>query len=114
MAILCAIRYPIDPFQPDGFKNHPENLIPIIPHCGGHLVGYFLPHEGTNEIARGLVAFDSLVSYQAYKTWLKSDEEAIADAAMIQAKRIITGEQRNFVELIVGGFHLPRTQGANR
>ena len=109
MTIACVIRYQIDPFQKDGFKKHAENLISFVPRCGGHLIGFFLPHEGTNDVAWGLVAFDSLASYEAYKTRLKSDPEAREDAAMMQAKRIILREERNFVELVDGTFNLPST-----
>ncbi len=109
MTIVCVIRYQIDPFQRDGFKRHAENLIIFVPRCGGHLVGMLLPHEGTNDVAWGLVAFDSLASYEAYKTRLKSDPEARADAAMMQEKRIILREERNFVELVDGTFNLPST-----
>ncbi|HEY6389482.1 MAG TPA: NIPSNAP family protein [Candidatus Acidoferrum sp.] len=73
--ILCVIRYQIDPFQRDVFKKYAENWGRIIPRCGGHLVGYFLPHEGTNDIAWGLIAFDSLASYEAYRGRLKADPE---------------------------------------
>jgi hypothetical protein len=107
MTILCVIRYQIDPFQRDGFKKHAENLITIIPRCGGHLVGYFLPHEGTNDIAWGLIAFDSLTSYEAYRTRLKTDLEFHEDTAMMRAKCIILREERNFVELVDGTFNLP-------
>ncbi|HEV1284595.1 MAG TPA: NIPSNAP family protein [Bryobacteraceae bacterium] len=47
MKITCFIRYEIDPFQRDAFKKYAENWGRIIPRLGGHLVGYFLPHEGT-------------------------------------------------------------------
>src|SRR3989449_10733660 len=60
MRIVCVIRYQIDPFQRDAFKKYAENWGRIIPRCGGHLVGYFLPHEGTNDVAWGLIAFDCL------------------------------------------------------
>jgi hypothetical protein len=109
ITITCIIRYEIDPFQREGFKKHAENLISIIPRCGGHLVGFFLPYEGTNNVAWGLVAFDSLASYEAYKTRLKSDPEAREDAAMMQTKRIILREERNFVEVVDGTFNLPST-----
>src|ERR1700678_4300985 len=79
MTIMCIIRYQIDPFQRDGFKQHAENLITIIPRCGGHLVGYFLPYEGTNDVAWGLIAFDGLASYEPYRERLKSDREALED-----------------------------------
>jgi NIPSNAP len=107
MTILCVIRYQIDPFQRGGFKKHAENLITIIPRCGGHLVGYFLPHEGTNDIAWGLIAFDSLTSYETYRTRLKTDQEFHEDTAMMQSKRIILREERNFVQLVDGTFNLP-------
>src|SRR5271155_4194705 len=64
MRITCVIRYEIDPFQREGFKKYAENWGRIIPRCGGHLVGYFLPYEGTNDVAWGVIAFDSLASYE--------------------------------------------------
>ena len=67
MTITCFIRYQIDPFQKDEFRKYAENWGRIIPRCGGHLIGYFLPHEGTNDVAWGLIAFDSLASYEAYR-----------------------------------------------
>jgi len=81
----------------------------IIPRCGGHLVGYFLPHEGTNDVAWGLIAFDSLASYEAYRARLRSDPEARENFAMAQTKRLILREERNFVEVVNGTFGLPST-----
>ena len=107
MTITCAIRYQIDPFQRDVFKKYAENWIRIIPRCGGHLVGYFLPHEGTNDVAWGLISFDSLASYEAYRARLKSDPETQENFAMARTKRVILREERNFVELADGTFNLP-------
>jgi hypothetical protein len=106
MAITCVIRYEIDPFQRDNFKQYAENWGRIIPRCGGHLVGYFLPYEGTNNVAWGLIAFDSLASYEAYKARLESDPEARANFAMSKTKRLILREERNFVEVVEGTFGL--------
>ena len=64
MGVTCFIRYQIDPFQQEGFRTYAENWARIIPRCGGHLVGYFLPHEGTNDVAWGLICFDSLAAYE--------------------------------------------------
>ena len=75
MTITCFIRYQIDPFQRQAFERYAENWGRIIPRCGGHLLGYFLPYEGTNDIARGLISFDGLASYEAYRARLKSDLE---------------------------------------
>lgn len=111
MTITCFIRYEIDPFQRDAFKKYAENWGRIIPRCGGHLVGYFLPHEGTNYVGWGLIAFDSLASYEAYRARLRSDSEARENFAMAQAKRIILREERTFVEIVDGTFELHSTIG---
>lgn len=65
MTIACFIRYEIDPFQRAAFQTYAENWGRIIPRCGGELLGYFLPHEGTNNVAWGLIAFESLAAYEA-------------------------------------------------
>jgi hypothetical protein len=109
MRITCVIRYEIDPFQRDAFKKYAENWGRIIPRCGGHLIGYFLPHEGTNNIAWALVAFDNLAAYEAYRTRLRSDADAVENFAMAQSKRLILREERNFVETVEGTFSLPST-----
>jgi len=107
--ITCFIRYQIDPFQRDAFKKYAQNWGRIIPRCGGHLVGYFLPHEGTNDVAWGLIAFDSLASYEPYRKRLKSDPEARENFAMAQTKRLILHEERSFVEVVEGTFGLAST-----
>jgi NIPSNAP len=109
MTITCVIRYEIDPFQRDGFKAYAENWGRIIPRCGGHLVGYFLPSEGTNNVAWGLIAFESLASYEAYRARLKSDPEARQNLSMADTKRLILREERNFVEVVDGTLGRPST-----
>jgi NIPSNAP len=107
MTITCFIRYQIDPFQREEFKKYAENWGRIIPRCGGHLIGYFLPHEGTNDIAWGLISFDSLAAYENYRSRLKSDKEARENFAMAQNKRLILREERTFTEVVDGTFGLP-------
>lgn len=112
MAITCLIRYEIDPFQRDAFQEYAENWGRIIPRCGGNLVGYFLPHEGTNNVAWGLIAFDSLAAYEIYRARLKADAEGRSNFAMAQAKRFILREERSFVENVDGAFQIASTLGA--
>jgi NIPSNAP len=109
MTITCIIRYQIDPIQLDEFKKYAENWGRIIPRCGGHLVGYFLPYEGTNDVAWGLIAFNSLAAYEAYRVRLKLDSEARENFTMAQTKKIILREERNFVEVVDGTFGVPST-----
>jgi hypothetical protein len=102
MMVTCVIRYQIDPFQKDGFRKYAENWGRIIPRCGGKLVGYFLPHEGTNDVAWGLIGFESLAAYEAYRARLREDAEARENFAMAERMRLILREERNFVEAVEG------------
>ena len=107
MTIACLIRYEIDPFQRDAFRRYAEGWGSIIPRCGGHLIGYFLPHEGTNDIAWGIIAFDSLADYEAYRARLRTDEEGRRNFAYAQTERFIRREERTFVEVVPGTFGIP-------
>lgn len=107
MSIVCFIRYGIDPFQRAAFKTYAENWGPIIPRCGGHLLGYFLPYEGTNDVAWGLIKFESLAAYEAYRMRLKGDPAARENFAFAQTHRFILREERTFLELVDGTFVLP-------
>ena len=100
MTIACFIRYRIDPFQRDAFRQYAETWGRVIPRCGGNLVGYFLPYEGTNDIAWGLISFESLAAYEAYRARIKADSEGRENFAFAQAKRFILREERTFLERV--------------
>jgi hypothetical protein len=104
MTMTCVIRYQIDPFQKNAFRQYAENWGRIIPRCGGNLVGYFLPSEGTNDVAWGLIGFDSLAAYEDYRARLRTDTEARENSAMAERMRLILREERNFVEAVDGTF----------
>ena len=114
MAIVCFIRYEIDPFQRDAFRQSAEQWGRIIPRCGGDLVGYFLPHEGTNDVAWGLIAFESLAMYEAYRARIKADAEGRANFAFAQSHRLIVREERTFVETVEGTFRIPQQTEATK
>ncbi|HWG69262.1 MAG TPA: NIPSNAP family protein, partial [Steroidobacteraceae bacterium] len=96
MKVTCFIRYQIDPFQREAFRQYAENWGRIIPRCGGELAGYFLPHEGTNDIAWGLISFPSLAAYEAYRAKLRIDPESRENFATAQSKRFVLREERTF------------------
>ena len=102
MSITCFIRYQIDPFQRDAFAEYAGNWGRIIPSCGGDLLGYFLPHEGTNDIAWGLIAFESLAAYETYRARLKSDPRGRENFEFAQKERFILREERTFLEDVGG------------
>ena len=98
MTVTCCIRYRIDPFQRDAFAAYARNWLAIIPACGGDLHGYWLPHEGTNDVALALISFESLAAYEAYRARLKADPEGAANFRAAQEKRFILAEERTFLE----------------
>jgi hypothetical protein len=104
MTVTCLIRYEIDPFQRAAFEQYAKAWARIIPRCGGDLVGYFLPHEGTNNVAWALIAFDSLAAYESYRARLKSDPEGRSNFEFAQANRLILREERSFLEAVAGTF----------
>jgi hypothetical protein len=97
MTVTCCIRYQIDPFQKDAFEAYARAWLTIIPDCGGDLIGYFLPHEGTNNIALALISFPSLAAYEAYRARLRTDPAGSANFAMAQEKRFILAEERTWL-----------------
>jgi hypothetical protein len=97
MTVTCCIRYVIDPFQKEAFAAYARNWGTIIPACGGDLLGYFLPHEGTNNVALALISFESLAAYEAYRARLRTDPAGAANFKMAQDKRFILEETRTFL-----------------
>jgi hypothetical protein len=106
MPVTCFIRYQIDPFQREAFRQYADAWSAIIPRCGGVLVGYFLPSEGTNDVAWALIAFDSLAAYESYRQRLKADSDGQANFAFAQTKRFILREERTFLEPVASTFHV--------
>ncbi|HWA91918.1 MAG TPA: NIPSNAP family protein [Rhizomicrobium sp.] len=97
MNVVCHIRYEIDPFQRDAFEDYARAWLRIIPACGGDLIGYFMPHEGTNDTAHAMIGFESLAAYEAYRARLATDPDARRNFALAQTRRLILRERRTFL-----------------
>ena len=102
MPITCLIRYQIDPQQREVFRHYAEAWGRIIPRCGGALRGYFLPHEGTNDVAWGLIGFESLAAYEAYRARLRADPEGRENFGFAAERRFILREERSWLEDVDG------------
>jgi len=98
--IVCHIRYQIDTFQRDAFARYARAWLAIIPACGGNLLGYFLPLEGSNDIAHAMIGFDSLAAYENYRARLRQDQAGRANFEYAQAERFILRETREFLEQV--------------
>ena len=100
MAITVFIRYQLDPFKRSMFEQYSRNWLTIIPRCGGDLIGYWMPHEGTNNIAFALISFDSLAAYERYRARLRADSEAIANFNFAEENKSILAEERTFLRKV--------------
>jgi hypothetical protein len=100
VTVTVFIRYRLDPFKRAMFEQYARNWLGIIPRCGGDLLGYWMPHEGTNDIAFALISFDSLASYEAYRARLSCDGEGMANFAFAEANQFILAEERTFLRQV--------------
>ena len=101
MTITVFIRYQLDPYKRNDFEAYARNWLKIIPKCGGEVVGYWLPHEATDNIAYGLISFASLAAYETYRARLKSDDEGAANFALARTERFIVSEERTFLRQVI-------------
>ena len=100
MTVTCCIRYVLDPYKRDAFEAYAKTWARIIPACGGDLVGYWMPHEGTDNIALALISFPSLAAYEQYRARLKADDKGRENFAFAQRERFIVSEERTFLRKV--------------
>ena len=101
MTVTVFIRYQLDPFRRAMFEAYAQRWLTIIPKCGGDLQGYWMPHEGTNNIAFALISFESLAGYENYRARLRGDDEAMANFGFAEENRFILAEERAFLRKVV-------------
>jgi hypothetical protein len=101
MTVTVFIRYQLDPFKRTMFEQYSKNWLSIIPKCGGDLIGYWMPHEGTNNIAFALISFESLAAYESYRARLRADSEGMANFTFAEENKFILSEERTFLRKVV-------------
>jgi hypothetical protein len=100
VTITVFIRYQLDPFKRAMFEEYARRWMSIIPRCGGGLIGYWMPHEGTNNIASALISFDSLAAYESYRARLRTDSESVANFNFAEENKFILAEERTFLRQV--------------
>jgi len=100
LAITVFIRYQLDPFKRAMFEQYAKRWLTIIPKCGGDLVGYWMPHEGTNNIAFALISFENLAAYESYRARLRADGEGMANFSFAEENKFILAEERTFLRQV--------------
>jgi hypothetical protein len=101
VTVTVFIRYQIDPFKRTMFEQYAKRWLTIIPRAGGDLLGYWMPHEGTNNIAFALISFDSLAGYESYRARLRGDSEGLANFNFAEEHKFIVAEERTFLRQVV-------------
>jgi hypothetical protein len=101
MVITVFIRYQLDPYKRATFEEYARRWIAVIPKCGGDLIGYWMPHEGTNNIAFALISFENLAAYESYRVRLRGDSEGVANFNFAEENKFILAEERTFLRKVV-------------
>jgi NIPSNAP len=101
VTVTVFIRYQLDPFKRALFEDYARRWLAIIPRCGGDLVGYWMPHEGTNNIGFALISFENLAGYESYRARLRSDGEGVANFNFAEENQFILAEERTFLRQVV-------------
>lgn len=106
--LTCIIRYQIDPTKRAQFEQYAQNWGTAIPRCGGDLIGYYAPHEGSTTLAYGIYNIPSLADYESYRTRLAADPLGQENYAFAQSEKFLLREDRTFLRL-ASAPHGPRT-----
>lgn len=99
--ITCYLRYVIDPYKLNDFEMYAQMWIPLVNRLGGTHHGYFLPHEGANNIAVALFSFPSLAAYEEYRRVIQNDPECQAAFAFAEKTRCIVSYERSFMRPVL-------------
>lgn len=95
--VTCYLRYVIDPYKLDDFEAYARMWIPLVNRMGGTHHGYFLPHEGANNIALALFSFPNLAAYEDYRRRMQIDPECQKAFVFAEQTRCIVSYERSFM-----------------
>ncbi|WP_244575300.1 NIPSNAP family protein [Rhizobium sp. 11515TR] len=87
----------MDPYKLAQFEHYAKLWIPLVNRMGGTHHGYFMPHEGANNIALALFSFPSLAAYEEYRLKIPEDAECQAALAYGEETRCIISYERSFM-----------------
>lgn len=99
--ITCYVRYILDPYKVAEFEEYGKMWIPLVNKFGGTHHGYFLPHEGANNIALALFSFPSLAAYEKYRIDSMKDSDCLAAYQYAADTRCIISYERNFMRPVL-------------
>jgi hypothetical protein len=101
--ITCHVTYKIDPAKIADFEAYAKAWIPLVKRFGGTHHGYFLPHEGPNDLAFAAFSFSSLAAYETYRTDSAADPDCIAAYNFAARTECILRYDRHFLRPVLDG-----------
>jgi hypothetical protein len=99
--ITCYLRYVIDPFKLKEFETYGKMWIPLVRKFGGIHHGYFLPHEGPNNIAIAMFSFPTLADYEKYRTGAATDSDCQAAMRYYEKTKCVLSFERTFMRPVL-------------
>ena len=96
--ITCYLKYIIDPGKLDDFANYGKKWMLLVEKFGGVHHGYFLPHEGANNVAVALFSFPSLAAYEQYRIDSASDAACREAYVFAEKNGCILSYERSFLK----------------
>ena len=95
--ITCYVRYVIDPDKLEEFERYCKMWISLVKKFAGTHHGYYLPHEGSSNIALALFSFPSLAAYEEYRRKSEQDKECQAALAYYKETKCFLSYERSFM-----------------
>src|SRR4051794_40307821 len=95
--ITCVVHYTINPSQIEAFERFAREWMRLVALHGGIHHGYFLPAEGASDQAEALFSFDSLVTYERYRTRFGTDPEFVAANRIRDDSGCVVRYERTFM-----------------
>ncbi|THB77005.1 MAG: NIPSNAP family protein [Desulfobulbaceae bacterium] len=99
--VTCYLTYRIDPYQQEAFETYAKMWIPLVNKYGGNHHGYFLPHEGANDVAVALFSFESLAAYEIYREKIITDPDCQAAFRHAEETKCIISYNRSFMKPVL-------------
>lgn len=99
--VSCYLKYVIDPYKLSEFEEYAKIWIPLVGKFGGIHHGYFLPHEGANNIAIAIFSFPSLAEYERYRVLINEDPECQNAFEYAEKTRCVISYERSFMRPVL-------------
>jgi hypothetical protein len=102
--VTCYLRYVLDPAKLKQFEHYGKLWISLVERFGGQHHGYFMPSEGTSNIALALFTFPSLAEYEVYRQKAADDEDCKAAMRYYEETRCFLSYERSFFRPVFNGL----------